>query len=250
MTTSREQRVARSWDDFYANRGRRIPFFVDLPDAGLATWLEHGLLPTTGRALDLGCGAGRNLRWLARQGWRGVGVDLSAGALAWAQEQTEPGLDVSWVCGDVLTLDLDGPFDHVHDSGCLHHLAPADRLLWRDRIFEWLSPGGTVGVLTFHPTIEAPFAEDAPDHPPESRQGWGFRASELVSLLEARFEIVELRRMRPDPSGRVFAVDFLWEVLARRPKPEEDLPEAGDAGGEEVGEGTLQGGQVPQDGGA
>lgn len=42
---------------------------------------------THGRALDLGCGAGRNLLPLARRGWEAVGVDLSRPMLHAAAER-------------------------------------------------------------------------------------------------------------------------------------------------------------------
>ena len=37
--------------------------------------------PERGSCLDLACGGGRNLRWLAAQGWRVTGVDRDAEAI-------------------------------------------------------------------------------------------------------------------------------------------------------------------------
>lgn len=53
------------WDGFYADRERPVPFFVAKPDANLARYLAAGLLPPGARALDLGCGPGRNALHLA-----------------------------------------------------------------------------------------------------------------------------------------------------------------------------------------
>ena len=56
------------WDSFYADRTREIPFFVDKPDEHLAEAIEHGVV-RPGRALDLGCGPGRNaLHLVSRAG--------------------------------------------------------------------------------------------------------------------------------------------------------------------------------------
>lgn len=40
------------------------------------------LIPAGGRVLDLACGSGRNLRWLAEQGYQVTGVDRDAAAVA------------------------------------------------------------------------------------------------------------------------------------------------------------------------
>ncbi|MGH3924954.1 MAG: class I SAM-dependent methyltransferase [Pseudonocardiaceae bacterium] len=57
------------WDSFYADRSRPVPFFVAKPDENLVSYLDRGLI-TTGRALDLGCGPGRNALHLASAGLR------------------------------------------------------------------------------------------------------------------------------------------------------------------------------------
>lgn len=73
------------WDAFFADRARPCPFLVDLPDENLAGWVEQGVL-APGRALELGCGHGRNAVHLARHGWRVDAVDFSAAALDRARE--------------------------------------------------------------------------------------------------------------------------------------------------------------------
>ncbi|ROS42061.1 class I SAM-dependent methyltransferase [Amycolatopsis thermoflava] len=62
------------WDGFYADRD--VPFGVDKPDENLVAWIERGLIPP-GRALDVGCGPGRNARYLAAQGFDVDAVDIS-----------------------------------------------------------------------------------------------------------------------------------------------------------------------------
>jgi SAM-dependent methyltransferase len=55
-----------------------------------------------GRALDLGCGNGRNALWLARAGWQVTAVDFSAVALAAGAEQARAGeLEIAWLRRDV-----------------------------------------------------------------------------------------------------------------------------------------------------
>jgi SAM-dependent methyltransferase len=85
-----------------------------------------------GRALDLGCGTGTNVLYLAAHGWDATGIDFAAPAIAQAngkraRQSTLPGT-VHFVRGDVTrlgALDLRAPFDLVFDLGCFHAL-PAD----------------------------------------------------------------------------------------------------------------------------
>ena len=63
------------------------------------------LLPATGRALDLACGAGRNALFLARRGLTVDAVDISAEALARGQAAAGD-LPIRW-----LRQDLDEDFD-------------------------------------------------------------------------------------------------------------------------------------------
>lgn len=55
-----------------------------------------------GRALDLGCGEGRNAVWLADRGWTVTGVDFSEVGLEKARRLAEArGVTVEWVLADL-----------------------------------------------------------------------------------------------------------------------------------------------------
>ena len=61
---------------------------------------EDALPP--GRALDLGCGSGRDAVYLARRGWQVTGVDAVSLALSRAAERArQAAVTVRWVPGDV-----------------------------------------------------------------------------------------------------------------------------------------------------
>ncbi|MGH3900630.1 MAG: class I SAM-dependent methyltransferase [Pseudonocardiaceae bacterium] len=72
------------WDSFYTDRSKPVPFFVTKPDENLVSYLDRNLL-TPGRALDVGCGPGRNALHLASAGFTVDAVDLSPAAIAWAK---------------------------------------------------------------------------------------------------------------------------------------------------------------------
>jgi SAM-dependent methyltransferase len=108
------------WDAFYADRDRSVPFFVDKPDENLVSYLDRGLV-RVGRALDLGCGPGRNtLRLLAAE-FVVDAIDLSLTAIDWASERLEQaGVladNVQLLCGNAFNWELGGPYDLIYDSG-------------------------------------------------------------------------------------------------------------------------------------
>jgi SAM-dependent methyltransferase len=86
-----------AWDQRYAGPGL---VWGAGPNRFVAQ--ELAALPP-GRAIDLGCGEGRNAIWLAERGWRATGVDFSAAGLARAARlAAERGVSVDWVQADLL----------------------------------------------------------------------------------------------------------------------------------------------------
>jgi SAM-dependent methyltransferase len=54
-----------------------------------SAWLQRFAPATPGTALDLACGSGRNLAWLAAARWRVTGVDRDTAATAPLRAQAE-----------------------------------------------------------------------------------------------------------------------------------------------------------------
>ena len=107
---------------------------------------NHG--PATGRALEIGCGAGNISLWLAERGYRVTGVDFSPTALEWAQELC--GERVELLHSDVTTLSelADGSFDLVIDGHCLHWIIGDDRARVLASVNRVLEPNGFFHVHT------------------------------------------------------------------------------------------------------
>lgn len=111
-----------------------------------------------GRALDLGCGTGTNVLYLARHGWQVVGVDFAPNAIARAHRKlARAGLtpqQARCLVGDVThlpRLPLGGAFDLALDIGCFHGLPPAERPRYAEALREILRPGATYLLYTFAP---------------------------------------------------------------------------------------------------
>ncbi len=209
------------WDGFYTDRSRPVPFFVAKPDESLASYVGQGLI-TPGRALDLGCGPGRNALYLASLGFQVDAVDLSPKAIAWAEDRArEAGADIRFRCGDAFTLtatDIAGPYDLICDSGCFHHLPPHRRVSYLALIDEVLAPGGHL-ALTCFAGGEAGGSErpDAEIYRQSLPAGGLAYTPESLRWIFSDLTEVELRRMNDEPpESALFGEPFLWTALFRR----------------------------------
>lgn len=73
------------------------------------------------KILDLGTGTGTSALFASKNGSQSVGVEISATAIEIAKENAKKlGVDVEFIVGDVLELDLRMKFDIVVDSTILH----------------------------------------------------------------------------------------------------------------------------------
>ena len=207
------------WDEVLARPGH--PLAVDAPDAVLPVWRDAGLLPlgSLSTALDVGCGLGRNSRWLARQGLAVTGIDIAPGALARAAT-TEPAVPVTYRDVDVLREPVPGaPFDLVYDSGCFHHLAPHRRISYLAALDRLVAPGGWFGLCTFAAGRMGAADDDATLlREGALGEGVGYTDDELRQVFAA-YEPVWTGPM-PGPEAAaepVFAHAFLTGALVRRP---------------------------------
>lgn len=111
---------------------RRVRLFARL--------LDRHLLSGPGRALELGCGAGTYVRYLASRGYRAVGVDYAVSSLGRAAERDAAGVGV-YVAADGYELPFaPASFDLVVCIGVLQALGHPERLL--DEIARVVRPGG------------------------------------------------------------------------------------------------------------
>jgi SAM-dependent methyltransferase len=189
------------WDRRWEERSHHCH---DDPVAVLAD--EVANLPP-GRALDLGCGAGRSAVWLADRGWQVTGVDFSEVALELARRQRP---DVDWVLADVREYEpAPDAFDLV--LVLFVHLQADERRALLARAAGALVPGGTALVLG-HDVENLGTGAPGPTRP-EVLYTPDAITRELASLEAVKAERVT-RPVATD-DGEAKAVDTL--VVARRP---------------------------------
>lgn len=134
---------------------------------GLTPWERYGRLSAAGtgprldredaergrplgRALDLGCGRGRETAELARRGWDAVGIDAVPGAIDAARRTC----GATYVVGSVTDLPSAGlgTFDLFLDIGCFQGFDRADRHATGRGVTTLANPGATVLMLAFGPS--------------------------------------------------------------------------------------------------
>lgn len=102
------------------------------------------------KALDIGCGTGKQLASYQEMGVELFGVDLSTPMLRVAIDNLagKAGL----VNGDALKLPFRGAtFDLVIASLFLHQINSQERILVLDEAIRLLKPGGQILLIDFHP---------------------------------------------------------------------------------------------------
>ena len=205
-------------DTFYANRAKPCPFFVASPDESLAGWVHDGLI-RPGRAVDLGCGHGRNAVFLANHGFSVEAVDYSQAAIEWARERVkETGAQVLLRHQSVFDLDLEaGSGDLVYDSGCFHHLPPHRRQQYVELVVDALKPGNWFGLTCFRPEGGSGYSDEEVYAHRSLGGGLGYSEQRLREIWSQGLQVRVMRQMaQPGAGSGLFGVDFLWVLLAQK----------------------------------
>ncbi|WP_030484639.1 class I SAM-dependent methyltransferase [Nocardioides aequoreus] len=195
-----------SWEERYAAEeqmwsGRSNPALV-----------EEASRLTPGTALDVGCGEGGDVIWLAQQGWRVTGADFSAAGLARAARHAADagvGERCDWWQVDARDFDAAGrEFDLV----TTHYLHPPDGRIVGivGRLAGAVAPGGHLLVVGHEPSERFTQLSAA-------RRGAMWYAEELPAGLPDGFEVVaceQRTRMHGHDGEQVEVGDSV--LLARR----------------------------------
>ena len=147
--------AARHWDERYRSEGR---LWGDGPSE-LARLTVARLRPYATpelRILDVGCGYGRDTRYLAAElGCRVLGLDPSPAAVTTARTRRSSSLDVDFVASDLVDyaakLGDDGRFDVVYSCNVYHLLGPVGRREFAAARGAAARPGGLLFLSTLSP---------------------------------------------------------------------------------------------------
>ncbi len=128
-----------TWEAHYQTGRPRL-----WPNEMLVSWMlrRYGDLPLRERkelnVLEVGCGAGGNLRFLTEEGFSAHGIDLAESAVLQAQARGYVAL-----VRDIRAPRLGESFvDVVCEVTCLQHLRDDEHLTALGEVFRMLKPGG------------------------------------------------------------------------------------------------------------
>ncbi len=205
--------IRQEMDKIYSTiPGDKIPWNLETPPNALVSLIEQGII-TPCKAIDLGCGFGNYVIYLAQQGFDVTGVDISAVAIKQAIDNAARiGIKCRFHAADLLndSLESEECFDFAYDWEVMHHIFPEDRPAYFRNVKQLLNPGGKY--------LSVGFSEDDPqfggsgkyrDTPLGTRLYFSSEA-EMRELLTPLFDIIELKTVEIEgkyaPHQAIFAL--------------------------------------------
>ncbi len=122
----------------------------------LAKLVESGRI-SPGRAIDLGCGVGNEVIYLAKNGFDATGVDFSATAIKMARDKAHSaGVEATFIRDDLTNLrHVTGTFDLVIDYGALNDLTQNERDQYMNSVLPLTHSGSRYLLMCFEKKLTA-----------------------------------------------------------------------------------------------
>jgi len=121
-----------------------IPWNRPEPPPPLIELVESGkIIPCD--SIDIGCGTGSSVLYLAEKGFNATGVDFSPTAINMARYRAEnKKLKCRFISADIINEPemIENKFDFASDWGVLHHVFPEHREAYLRNVYNFLKPGG------------------------------------------------------------------------------------------------------------
>lgn len=152
----------------------------------LIDWLSR--TPMNGKVLVPGCGAGEDVRAIAKRGAEVLAIDIAPSAIALAESFPRAGSE-RYLLGDFLAGDATahGPFDWVFEHTCLCAIPPSRRADYVHAAAAALKPGGLLLAVIY----------SNPDNPDPAKPPFACPDSEINPHFDPLFETLETRTSLP-----------------------------------------------------
>jgi SAM-dependent methyltransferase len=156
----------------------------------------------SGAALDLGCGTGTNVIFMARQGRQAIGIDFAPEAIKKARlKAQQAGVDggAQFRVADVTRMDEMAlpPAGFALDMGCFHGLSPDGQRRYAEGLAKTMVHGGKYLLYTLAPHKEAGFS-------------FGMQPETVRAVFDPWFDIVRIEH------GEFWSRESTWFWMERR----------------------------------
>jgi len=129
----------------------KIPWNYETPPDSLIELVKSGKIRPC-RSIDLGCGIGNYVIYLATEGFNVTGFDISPSAISIAEKKSrEKGIECSFLVVDIASRlkDFKIKFDFAYDWELLHHIFPERRKQYVENVYNLLNPKGKYFSVSF-----------------------------------------------------------------------------------------------------
>lgn len=205
------------WNKFFSTLPASHPLSSELPDENLIEWVVSAKIKK-GKALDIGCGNGRNAVYLSKQGFEVDALDLSSDAIEKAKRKAQSeGASVNFTCSSLFDFQFQNQeYDLVYDAGLLHHIFPHRRPEYLKLVASLTKKGGHFGLVAFNEKMGTKLSDWQIYKERSMEGGMSFPLEKLEFLFSGDFKCLEYREMKScSPTDGCFGVDFvsasLWQ---------------------------------------
>ena len=194
----------------------KIPWNMEDPPEILRRIVETGKVRPC-KAIELGCGAGNYVIYLAKNGFDVTGVDISESAIDMAKHSvSEKGVDCSFITADLRgdMSEVTGKFDFAYDWEVMHHVFPDDRDAYINNVYKLLNSGGLYLSVCFSEGSHQFGGEGKYRKTPLETVLYFSSEKEIEMLVKPHFEIEELKTV--DVEGKFGTHKAIYVFLKKK----------------------------------
>lgn len=124
ISVTQTRRYYEAYDDRYRQvHGENLQWFGGEPSKIVLKTIERYLPDKNGKILEIGCGEGRDARFLLNRGYDVLATDVSPAAVDYCRK-LHPDFADRYACHDCLRGSLDARFDFIYAVAVVHMLVP------------------------------------------------------------------------------------------------------------------------------
>lgn len=184
-----------------------LPWDINRPDFNMVNTLK-GFNISPGKAMDIGCGTGDNVFYLAKNGFNATGIDISPKAIEIAKEKAlQNKIEADFYVRDIFKDETSaGSFSFIFDRGCFHTFKKKkQRIKYAKKVYDLLEENG------YWLSLLGNFDDGRLDIGPPKRT-----ALEIATAVEPFFEIISLKQGRFDSNDEI--PSKIWIALMQKRK--------------------------------